>query len=316
MHRVLLLFTLFVISCPAFTQGKYIVVALDGSGDFKTIQEAVNAAPDSLAITTTIFIKKGIYKERLIVPVSKTLLRIKGEDAEKTIITYDNYALKKDSAGKELGTGRTASVYVYSNDFTAENITFENSSGPVGQALAIWVGGDRAIFKNCRFLGFQDTVYTHGFGTRQYFKDCYIEGTTDFIFGPATCVFKDCEIFCKKGGMYITAASTPDSIQYGYVFLHCKITGSAPDNSYYLGRPWRPYAKVVFIACDLGKHIRPEGWHNWGKAENEKTAYYAEYKNHGEGYEPGKRVVWAHQLTRKESKKYNLKKMFRGWNPL
>ena len=272
------------------------------------------SVPDSNSSPVIIYIKNGIYKEKLTIPESKTNITLLGQDVNKTILTYDDYASKKDSEGKDIGTSRSASVFVFCDDFVAENITFENSSGPVGQALALSVGGDKVFFKNCRFLGFQDTMYTFGGTSRQYFYKCYIEGTVDFIFGAATAVFDKCEIFCKRSG-YITAASTPEGQKFGYVFKDCKITGSAPEKSFYLGRPWRPYAQVVFIKCDLPAIIRPEGWHNWGKESNEQTAFYAEYSNKGEGFEPEKRVKWSKQLSKEEASKYTLENVFGGWKP-
>ena len=311
-----LLFILFCLisSTTASSQEKDFVVAKDGSGDFKTVQEAINAIPDFRKKTTTIFIKNGVYKEKLILPGSKNLVKFLGESADKTILTYDDYNQKKNIFGEEKGTSGSSSFYVFGDDFTAENITFENSSGPVGQAVAIWVAGDKARFINCRFLGFQDTLYTYGAGSRQYYYKCYIEGTVDFIFGSATAVFEDCDIFAKKQG-YITAASTPDSVKFGYVFLNCRIRGDAPDKSFYLGRPWRPFAKTVFINCDLGKIIKPEGWDHWGKESNKQTAYYAEYQNSGPGYKPKQRVGWSHQLTHGQAKEYTLENIFRDWNP-
>ncbi|WP_242696009.1 pectinesterase family protein [Desertivirga brevis] len=301
-------------SLPLFAKKKQIVVALDGSGDFKTVSAAINSVPDNNSSTIVIYIKNGIYKEKLTIPKLKTNIALVGEDVNKTILTYDDYASKKDKAGKDIGTSRSASVFVLCNDFVAENITFENSSGPVGQALAMSVGGDKVFFKNCRFLGFQDTIYTSGGNTRQYFYKCYIEGTVDFIFGAAIAVFDECEIFCKRSG-YITAASTPEGQKFGYVFRECKITGSAPDNSFFLGRPWRPYARVVFLKCDLPALIKAEGWDNWRKESNEQTAFYAEYKNKGKGFQPNKRVKWSKQLTKEEAKEYSTTNIFGGWNP-
>jgi len=289
-------------------------VAADGSGNFKTVQEAINAVPDFRKVTTTIFIKKGIYKEKLNLSASKHNVKLIGEDVEKTILTFDDWAQKKNIFGEDKGTSGSSSFYVYGTDFTAENITFQNSAGPVGQAVALFVAGDKARFFNCRMLGFQDTLYTYGYASRQYYYKCYIEGTVDFIFGSSTAVFDDCEIFCKKAG-YITASSSPDTTKYGYVFLNCKITGDAPAESFYLGRPWRPYAKAVFIKCHLGKVIKPEGWDNWGKESNEKTAFYAEYQNTGPGANSAKRVAWAHQLSEAESKNYIIPQIFNGWNP-
>jgi pectinesterase len=311
--RKLILFCMLIALVISAKAQKRIVVDADGKGNYKTVQAAINAVPDNSSSVTEIFVKKGTYKERVVLPVSKTNVTLIGEDAKNTILTYDNYSSKLDSAGKNYGTSGSASFYVYGAGFTAKNITFENSSGPVGQALAIYVAGDRSCFINCRFLGCQDTIYTHR--NRQFYKNCYIEGTTDFIFGAATCLFTDCDIYCKKGGSYITAASTLDTAAYGYVFIKCKIEGSAPDNSYTLGRPWRPYAKVVYLQCDLGSMIKPIGWDNWRNPENEKTAYYAEYKNTGPGNNPDQRATWSHQLTDAETAKYTPELILKGWKP-
>ncbi len=291
-----------------------LIVAQDGSGNFKTVQEAFNAVPDFRKVTTTIFIKNGIYKEKLNLSASKQRVKIIGESIEKTILTYDDWAQRKNKYGEDIGTSGSASIYIYGPLFSAENITFQNTAGPVGQAVALFVAGDQAKFVNCRMLGFQDTLYTYGAGSRQYYYSCYIEGTVDFIFGASTAVFDECEIFCKKGG-YIAAASTPDTVKYGYVFINSSIVGDAPENSYYLGRPWRPYAKTVFINCNLGKMIKSEGWHNWSKETNEKTAFYAEYQSKGAGASPKTRVPWSHQLAEAALKEYTLDKIFRGWNP-
>lgn len=298
--------------CPG--QQKYdFTVAADGSGDFKTVQEAINAVPDFRKVRTTIFIKNGTYKEKLVLSGSKTMVTLIGEDRDKTILTNDDYASKKNAFGEEMGTTGSSGFFIFGDDFTAENITFENSSGPVGQAVAVRVDGDKVIFKNCRFLGFQDTLYPHGDKSRQYYKDCYIEGTVDFIFGWSTAVFDNCTIFCKNNG-YVTAASTNPEMKYGFVFINCKITGNAEANTFFLGRPWRPYAKTAFINCFLDKQIKPEGWNNWNKPDAEKTSFYAEYKNTGPGYKPAERVKWSHQLTDEEVKEYSLQKIFGDWN--
>ena len=314
MKKILIVLGVVFSLTASFAQKRDFVVAQDGSGDFKTVQEAIHAVPDFRKNTTVIFIKNGVYKEKLILAASKANVKLIGESVDKTIFTYDDYSGKKNRFGEDIGTSGSASCYFYGENISAENITFQNSSGPVGQAVAISVSGDKVHFKNCRFLGFQDTLYTYGYKSRQYYTNCYIEGTVDFIFGSSTAVFKNCEIFCKKGG-YITAAATHDTTKYGYVFLNCKITGDAQEGSFYLGRPWRPYAKVVFIKCDLGKVINPEGWNNWGKVSNEQTAYYAEYKNTGAGYKPGQRVAWSHQLTDEEIKEYQIEKIFKDWIP-
>ena len=312
---VMLLWMILLLPSFAEAQPQYdFTVAQDGSAAFKTVQEAIDAIPDFRKNPTTVFIRNGVYKEKLVLPTSKTNVRFIGEDSDKTVLTFDDYASGKNIFGEEMGTTGSTSFFIFGDDFYAENLTFENSSGPVGQAVAVRVDGDRAMFVNCRFLGFQDTLYPHGQESRQYYKDCYIEGTTDFIFGWSTAVFEDCTIFCKKGGQYLTAAATPEKSLFGFVFINCKITGDAPENSFYLGRPWRPFAKTVFINCFMDKHIRPEGWHNWNKPEAEKTAFYAEYGSVGPGANRA-RVKWSHHLDEETVKRYTLDDIFGDWDP-
>lgn len=289
-------------------------VAADGSGDFKTVQEAINAVPVMRATRTLIYIKPGIYKEKLTLPANKTNVSFIGADAKTTILTYSDYAQLKNRFGENFGTSGSSSFFVYGDGFTAENITFENSAGPVGQAVAVRIDGDKVTFRNCRFLGFQDTLYPHGDRSRQYYKNCYIEGTVDYIFGFSTCLFEDCELYCKKSG-YITAASTPEGAKFGFVFRNCKVTGDAEDGLFYLGRPWRPFARVVFLECELPKVINAKGWHNWGKESNEKTAFYAEYKCTGEGAAVDGRVKWSKQLRAKEARKYTREAILGDWDP-
>ncbi len=226
-----------------------------------------------------------------------------GESRENTIITYDDYSGKPSKI--KIGTSNSYTVLIEGNDFYAENLTIQNTSGPVGQALALNVNADRVIINNCSLLGNQDTLFTSAGGAKNYFKDCYIEGTTDFIFGDATTLFENCIIHSKKNS-YITAASTRQESSYGYVFKNCKLTADENTTEVYLGRPWKNYAKTVFINCEMGKHIRAEGWHNWSKPDAEKTAFYGEYKCSGEGFQPKKRVPWSHQLKRAEAKKYTM----------
>lgn len=291
-----------------------LVVAKDGSGDFFTVQEAINAVPDHRKnARTTILIKEGSYKEKVIIPASKNAVSLIGQGEVK--ITYDDYASKPNIFGENKGTSGSSSCYIYAPDFYAENITFENTSGPVGQAVACFVSADRAYFKKCRFLGFQDTLYTYGKGCRQYYDECYIEGTVDFIFGWSTAVFNRCHIHSIGNG-YITAPSTDKGQKYGYVFYNCEITANSDVDKVYLSRPWRPYAQAVFIQCNMGKHILPEGWDNWRNKNNEKTVFYAEYKSKGEGANPGKRVAYSKQLKNTEG--YSIEEVLSGndgWNP-
>lgn len=314
--RIFLLQLVIICLCQnAFAAKPDLTVAKDGTGDFTTVQEAINAVSDTNNRRTVIFIKNGIYKEKLTLPATKTNVSFVGEDVNKVILTYDDYASKKNNQGREIGTTGSSSFFIYGDGFTAENITFENSAGPVGQAVAVRVSADRIRFKNCRFLGFQDTLYVHGAGakSRQYYQNCYIEGTTDFIFGAATVLFEKCTIFCKKGGSYITAANTPKEAAYGMVFFKCTITGEN-GVSYYLGRPWGDFAKTVFVQSKLPAFIKPEGWHNWGRPAAEQTVQYAEYKNTGNGAATGKRAVWSRQLSKEEAGKYTMKNIFNGWN--
>ncbi|MCF4101066.1 pectinesterase family protein [Gillisia sp. M10.2A] len=289
----------------------HIKVAQDGSGDFTTVQEAINAVSDFRRNETRIKVMNGVYNEKLILPSSKTHVTIIGESAEKTILSYNDYAQKLNKYGEELGTTGSSSFFIFGDNFRAENITFENSAGPIGQAVAVRVDGDKVVFKNCRFIGNQDTLYLHGSDSRQYYINCYIEGTTDFIFGWSTAVFENCEIFCKKGGHYITAASTNQSSKYGFVFINCMITGDAPKSSFYLGRPWREYAQTVFINTQMAALINPAGWHNWDKPNAEKTAFYAEYNSTGPG-STGQRVYWSKQLTKEQTDTFKILNIFGG----
>lgn len=311
---------LFLLPGALLAQKQRITVAQDGSGDYSTIQAALNTVPTNNQSRILILIKKGTYKEKLRLDSTQHLVTLIGEDKATTVLTYDDFSGKTLSDGTKLRTSTSGSFYIFGNDFRAENLTFENTAGRVGQAVAAFVTGDRAVFVNCRFLGNQDTLYTGMPGQygRQYYKDCYIEGTVDFIFGSATAVFDYCTIFSKPNGAYITAASTPEGKPFGYVFLNCTLTGDAPKASTYLGRPWREWAKTAFINCQLGEHIRPEGWHNWDKPNAEKTTLYAEYQSTGPGANPGQRVGWSKQLTRDEAKAYTPEQILAGndhWKP-
>ena len=288
------------------------VVAADGSGDSKTIQYAIDHAPTvSSGQRLIVEIKPGVYHERVIVPRARAGVTLLGSDAAKTVITAN---MSAKAAG---GTFLSATVNVEADDFTAENITFENTFGVGSQAVAIAVHSDRAAFRNCRFLGMQDTLYA-AYG-RQYYKDCYIAGHVDFIFGNATAVFEDTEIHSLGAG-YITAHSrtTPDQTT-GYIFRRCRLTGENTGKGVFLGRPWRPYARVVFLDCAMGGHIRPEGWNNWNNtAENEKTAWYAEAGSTGPGAHPSERAAWAHHLTTDDLHRFETRAFLRGndgWDP-
>jgi len=304
-----------------------LTVAQDGSGNYKTIQEAVNAVRDLGQQQVAIHIKKGIYHEKLVIPSWKTKISLVGESADNTIITNNDYSGKavpggKDAFGKEkMSTYTSYTVLVQGNDFHAENLTITNTAGRVGQAVALHVEGDRGTFVNCRLLGNQDTLYLAKGNSRQYYEDCYIEGTTDFIFGEATVVFERCTIKSLTNS-YITAAATTPRQAYGFVFFDCKLIADTGVNKEFLGRPWRPHAKTVFINTEMGAHILPEGWNLWkGDAmfpDKEKTTFYAEYGSKGAGSNISKRLVWSKQLTKSEVKQYTLKNILSGadgWQP-
>jgi pectinesterase len=292
-------------------------VAPNGDGQFKSIQDAINAAPQrtSRVRPWVIHIKPGVYKELIYVQREKRFITLVGDDAARTILTYNLNANMLGPDGKPIGTFRTASTMIDADDFSAENLTFENSAGPVGQALAIRIEGDRVAFRNCRFLGWQDTILANR--GRHYFENCYIAGHVDFIFGGATAVFERCHIHCLRNG-YITAASTPSEQPFGFVFSHCKITGESPEVKTYLGRPWRDFAAVTFLNTEMSDVVRPVGWHNWDKPAREKTSRYAEFKSSGPGAQKDARARWSKQLSAAEAGKITTAKVLSGidgWNP-
>ena len=320
MKKVLLAMMLFLAAWPVLAANKYdnpdtLVVSRDRTGEFRTIDEAIEVCRAFMDYTKVIYVKKGVYKEKLIIPSWLTNITICGEDRDNTIITWDDHAnikmpvggLDSEAAvkGKPMGTFRTYTLKVQGSYITLKDITIENNAAKLGQAVALHTEGDHILVQNCRLLGNQDTVYTGVGGTRVAFYDCYLEGTTDFIFGPSIAWFQNCEIH-SKANSYITAASTPAGQKYGYVFYKCRLTADKDVDKVYLGRPWRPFAATIFMDCELGKHIRPEGWHNWNNAKNEETARYAEYGNKGEGASTKNRVKWSKQLTKKEAAKVTL----------
>ena len=280
-----------------------VTVSKNGKGDYTTIQQAINNSKSFPYKRVTIFIKDGIYYEKVKIHEWNSNITLVGESKEKTIITFDDY-FDKINLGRN-STFFTPTLLVEANNVLLKNLTIENAAGEVGQAVALAVSSDEVAVINCKLLGNQDTLYASGKG-KQYYKDCYIEGTTDFIFGSATAFFENCQIHSKKDS-YITAASTLKESEFGYVFKDCKITSDENVTKVYLGRPWRIYAKTVFINSNLGKHILAVGWHNWSKPEAEKTTFYAEFKNLGDGFHPNERAKWSHQLNDDEAKKYTLK---------
>ncbi len=299
-----------VVKADQYDNPDTLFVAQDGTAEFKTIGAAVEVCRAFMDYHKVIYVKKGVYKEKLIIPSWLTNIEICGEDVESTIITFSDHAKNHfPLTDGPMGTFRTYTVKVEGRDITFKNITIENNAERVAQAVALHTEGDRLIFVNCRFLGNQDTIYTGVALTRIYFLDCYIEGTTDFIFGPSTAWFENCEIHSKSNS-YVTAASTPEDVPYGYIFNHCKLTADEGINDVYLGRPWRPYAYTLFMNSELGAQIVPQGWHNWKNPDNEKTARYFEYNNSGPGANLTERAAWTHQLTKEQSEEITLKTVF------
>jgi len=285
-------------------QYKYVfTVAKDGTGEYSSIQDAIDAMRVYPLSQITLYIKNGVYNEKIELPATNTDVRFIGENVDSTIISWNDYSGK----GKHT-TFTSYTAKISGNRFQAENITFSNTAGPVGQALALYVDADNAYFLNCKFLGNQDTIFAAGEDARQLFENCYIEGTTDFIFGPATAYFLSCRIRCKSNS-FITAANTAQAKRYGFVFRNCTITADSGVNKLFLGRPWRQYAKTVFLECELPAAIHPAGWDNWNNPENEWFVFYAEYKNKGAGANITGRVKWSKQLSKKDARLYEVQKV-------
>ena len=303
---------------------RVIIVARDGSGHHETLAGAFRALPEDPGEWTTIRVRPGTYREKLVLPPRKNKVKITGENPLTTIITWDDHAGKIVN-GDTLHTYNSYTLSLRTDDIIIENITIENTAGPVGQAVACETVGDRVRFANCRIVGNQDTFFTRGVASRVYLEHCYIEGTTDYIFGPSIVLFDSCHLHSKKNS-YITASSTTERNTYGYVFRDCRVTAAPGVTRLYLGRPWRSFARTVFIRCELPGAIVPDGWDNWRSPAKELTVYYAEYRSSGPGAAPGQRVAWSHQLTDAQAATYTPQRVFArntagepfpaDWNPL
>lgn len=316
MKKLLFLSLLFIYSLSSFADEKEynIIVDRNGTGHFRNVQQAIDSVRAfNPAGWVTIYIKNGYYKEKIELYSYLTNVKLVGESSENTIINYDDHANIN-----KMGTFRTYTFLVRGNNITFENLTIENSAAQLGQAVALHIEGDRIIFRNCRILGNQDTIYLGREGGRAYFENCYIDGTTDYIFGPATAWFEKCTLVSKRNS-YITAANTPENQKYGLIFNNCTIEAATGITSIYLGRPWRAYSMTLFMNSNFPKEINPKAWDNWRNPDNEKTARYMEYNNKGEGANRSKRVAWAKDLSEKEAKEYTLENVLTGsdnWNPL
>ncbi len=321
MNKLLIILLSLALTTVAHAANKYdnpdtLVVAKDGTGEFNTVNKAIEVCRCFMEYHKVILVKKGVYAEKVIIPAWLTNIELLGEDRDSTIITYNDQANREDNnpafdPGHKMGTFRTFTLKVEGNNITVRNITVENSSPRIAQAVALHTEGTRILLDNCRFLGNHDTVYTGRPYTLLYFKNCYIEGATDFIFGSATAWFEGCTIKEKINSFY-TAASTPKDSKYGYIFNNCKLTTGPECQEAYLGRPWRAYAYTLFMNCELPKQLRPEGWRNWNNTDFDKTARYMEYNNHGEGSATQKRMAWSRQLTKEEAARITPNEVFGG----
>lgn len=301
---------IYLLICPSlWGQYKTLLVVGKGSGaEFSTIQSAIEATKAFPDKDIVIYIQKGVYNEKVSIPEWNPRLSLEGESMEETIITYDDHF-------NGINKGRNSTFYtptlsVEANDVVLKNLTIANEAGPVGQAIALSLTGDRITILNCKITGHQDTVYCNGENRRHYFENCFISGTTDFIFGSATVWFQNCEIHSKSSS-YITAASTPPSVKFGFVFMKCSLTAASEVKNVYLGRPWRAFAKTVFIDCQYLLDLHPDVWDDWNDINNRKTAFYAEYAENGLGNRPD----WVHLLSKKQAGKYTINRVLSGWNP-
>jgi pectinesterase len=315
LKKWMFLFIALALATIGFGQTKRIVVAADGSGDYRTVQAALDAVPLNNTHRIEIFIKNGLYREKLYLDSTRDKVSLIGEDRFNTILSYDDHPGMVNPKGDSVNTRNSYSFMIRGNDLSARNITFRNDAGfSAGQAVALEVRGDRAVFEDCRIIGNQDILFLNSESSRQYYKDCYIEGTTDFIFGSATAWFEGCHIHSKKNS-HVTAASTPQAHAYGFVFYNCVLTGDSSLHNASLGRPWRPYASVTYLHCYIDRHIRPEGWSAWNNTDTYKMTRFAEYENYGPGAGLSARLPWTRRLTDGEAQQYTFKNIFGDWSP-
>src|SRR5262245_17591476 len=300
----------------AFQPRPSAVVAADGTGPYRTLQAAIDAAPSTSSSRWVISIKPGTYREAVHVPRGKAPLSIVGEDPSRTTITFDRKASDLGADGAAIGTFRSATMFIEGDDVIVANLTVENGAGPAGQAVALVGDGDRVVIRNSRVLGWQDTLLLNR--GRQFIEDSYIAGHVDFIFGAATSFFSRCHVHAWRDG-YLTAASTPAEQPYGLVFVDSIITGE-PEVKTFLGRPWRDFAATVFLRTVMGAAVVSEGWNNWSQPAREQTARYAEFGSSGPGaLALERRATWAKKLTAAEAGRYTVPGVLGGadkWNPL
>ncbi len=276
-------------------------VAADGSAAYTSIQSAIDDAKSFPDRDIRIVLAPGVYEEKVVVWAWNTRLWLVGAGRERTVIRWDDHFDRVDRGRNS--TFHTATLRVDADDFHASDLSVVNSAGPVGQAIALSVNADRAVFERVALHGYQDTLYVTGEDNRILFRDCLVEGTVDFIFGGALAVFDDCEIRSLGAG-YITAASTPAGHRAGLVFVDSRLTAAPGVSDVFLGRPWRDHAQTAFLRCEMGSHIHAEGWHDWNRAKARDTVHYAEFNSRGPGAKSDGRVSWSRQLDVKSAQSF------------
>ncbi len=301
---------------PAVAKAQRVLtVAADGTGQFTTVQAAFDAIPYGNRKAVIVRVSNGVYHEKLVLDSTKNNVTLEGENRYQTILRCNDHTGKLSPNGDTINTYTSQSVLIKADNFTAVNVSFENTAGfNAGQAVAVQAAGNYIVFRNCRFIGHQDVLFTPRPGTYQYYEDCFIEGTTDFIFGAATVWFERCHINSRKNS-HITAASTPAASRYGFIFNECVLTADTGLYNVSLGRPWRPHAATIFMNSYIGPHIRPEGWSVWNKNDNHLTARYAEFNNFGPSALPAKRLSWTKQLSSGDAKLITIQNVFGKWDP-
>ncbi|WP_372017240.1 pectinesterase family protein [Pseudoxanthomonas sp. 10H] len=290
------------------------VVALDGSGQYRSVQAAIDGVVAG-GEATTLRLGAGTWREVVDVPAGAPPIALVGAGSGRTRLVFDNHASRIDPrTGKPFGTFASATVTVRADDFSAAHLTIANDAGPVGQAVALAVVGTRAAFRDVRFLGHQDTLYLQGHDSLSWFGGCEVHGTVDFIFGAGTALFEDCRIHSVGNG-YVTAAATPRDHPHGLVFRDCTLTAAEGVDAVYLGRPWRDHARVAFLDSELGAHILAAGWHDWGRPERQASAFFAEAGNRGAGAATAGRVPWSHALPPAQASTYSREAILGHWRP-
>ena len=324
-----------------------ITVARDGSGDYTEIQAAVDALPpEAHGAWREIRIRKGVYHERVI--VNRDRVRLVGEDAAETVLTWSSYALETHPDGTERTTFRSWTLMVNAEDVEVENLTIRNDAGDgtvVGQAVAVYAAGDRGIWRNCRLIAHQDTLYCgplripdvvadlgerqgraeqvplvqdgHPSHSRQYFERCWLQGDVDFIFGSYRCWFEDCDLYMNERGGWYTAANTHFSQPWGFVFHRCRLRGACAEGRAFLGRPWRAGAATVFLACNMDPAVAPEGFTDWDETRI-ITERYAEWGTTGARADLKRRNSREKRLTDAEAAGITLQAVLGGedgWCP-